>query len=137
VGKNNWQRRKRVRAMRERMRRDYRVVGDRWPLAIGIDGALIEAYEGVETPGVIREALTAHCREPAYLRGLARTLERYDLDGAIAGEVARKHRALARHRLTGEPPPGMRSVVPTPRSSPPLANRQRGVLTLSGARKRR
>ncbi|MBL8451004.1 MAG: ProQ/FinO family protein [Dechloromonas sp.] len=80
------------------LRADYAVFRDTLPLAIGIHKVLRERHPDFEAPA-LRTALRLHTTSTAYLKAIAKAEQRFDLDGAPAGEVSAEQRQQAETEL--------------------------------------
>ena len=74
------------------------------PLAVGVHRQLFPIAEGFGmSRSAVRRFLTAWTSTEAYLRALAEDgAQRFDADGAPAGEVGERDRARARQRMEGQ-----------------------------------
>lgn len=61
------------------------------PLKLGTFQDLMERHPGVFESAELKEALGQHTRSTRYLDGIARGLQRHDLDGQPAGDLATDH----------------------------------------------
>lgn len=69
------------------------------PLKVGIHKDILERHGDILTQGQVRQALYDYTRGPRYLRALASSAYRYDLDGSPSGEVEPSERRLAEDAL--------------------------------------
>jgi ProP effector len=73
---------------------EFVVFAEAKPLALGIHKALIEAQPGLAKTA-LRTALHTHTHSTRYLKGLVAGAPRYNLAGAVEGEVNAEQAALA------------------------------------------
>jgi sRNA-binding protein len=76
----------------------YNVFSAFYPLAIGIDKAVISAMPQFDETLILR-ALANHCHRPRYIKSLARGGNRYDLWGKPKGEVTSEEQKIATDHL--------------------------------------
>ena len=77
---------------------NFPVFRDCRPLALGIHKAILDKMPGLD-PALVRSAMKAHTASTRYLKALAGGRDRFDLDGAVAGEVTEEQRQLAETTL--------------------------------------
>jgi len=65
------------------------------PLKLRIQADILERAPGVFTKAALSAFLRRHTGRTGYLIALTRAAQRFDLDGAPAGEVSREHRQAA------------------------------------------
>lgn len=70
------------------------------PLKLHIQADIQARAPGVFSKAALSQFLRRYTASPAYLQALARTPQRYDLDGQAAGDVSDEHRSAARDELT-------------------------------------
>jgi ProP effector len=78
----------------------FPVFRDCLPLSIGIDKAIKAVLPEVSRKN-LRIALALHTHGNRYLRGMTKATQRFDLEGAPAGEVTEEHRQHAIEILRG------------------------------------
>lgn len=76
----------------------FPVFRDAQPLAIGIDGAILQRQPSVDR-NLLRRALHQYTTSTRYLKVLQGAHQRFDLDGNPAGEVSEDQRAHAAETL--------------------------------------
>jgi len=72
----------------------YPVVQQNQPLAIGIFKAIVALHPELDAK-LLRAALHQHTSATAYLKGMSKATERFDLEGKVAGEVTEEQRKFA------------------------------------------
>ena len=87
-----------VRALLEQLNAQFPVIAQAQPLAIGIDKALFEQLPDVPRKH-IRTALRVHTTSTRYLKSVARSTQRLDLQGQVAGEITEDQQAHAKEQL--------------------------------------
>ncbi len=70
------------------------------PLKLRIQADIQERAPGVFTKAVLSAFLRRHTGSHAYLMGLTKATQRFDLDGQVAGEITDEHRKAASEELT-------------------------------------
>ncbi|MEZ5608947.1 MAG: ProQ/FinO family protein [Rhodocyclaceae bacterium] len=82
------------RAMLKRLQAESPTFRDYKPLALKIDGAILERFPDFDRKN-LRTALRLHTASTKYLKGVERGTHRHDLDGAPVGELSDEHRQHA------------------------------------------
>jgi hypothetical protein len=80
------------------LRAQYPVFAEGLPLKIGILADLVNAGVGQATAKAFLKYYTGRAK---YIRAVASGVNRFNLDGTVAGEIAEKHRAFAVEQLKG------------------------------------
>ncbi len=76
----------------------YAVIKEGKPLAVGIHKAIIAIEPDISVPQ-LKVALKRHTNSTRYLKAVATGADRYDLAGAVAGNVTEEQKALAAETL--------------------------------------
>ena len=87
-----------ARALLKQLQADYTVFRQAKPLAIGIDKQLIAKLPDVNRK-TLRIALGIHTNSMRYLKVMEKATERFNLEGAVEGEVSETHRSHAAETL--------------------------------------
>lgn len=87
-----------ARSVKERLHEMFPVFRSALPLAIGIHRAVFARLPDIPVP-IVKAAISLHTSSTPYLKSISAAMERYDLDGAVAGEVTEEQRALATSQL--------------------------------------
>lgn len=118
---------------REQRDQDLRLLGERFavfregkPLAIGIHKSLREAVPEFDV-NRIRAVLGNHVRSTRYLKAVSQGGARFDLTGAVAGEVTEEQRAQAATELKAR----YRVVAERRRAEQEAKERQEKLLLLA------
>ncbi|MBS1156113.1 MAG: hypothetical protein H6R07_2037 [Proteobacteria bacterium] len=87
-----------ARSVLKELQKDFPVIRDCLPLAIGIDKQLIAQRPEISRK-LLRSALAAHTQSLRYLKELQNASVRFNLDGSNADPVSDEQRALAAKTL--------------------------------------
>lgn len=87
-----------ARSVKEQLHEMFPVFQSALPLAIGIHRTVFARLPDIPVP-IVRAAISLHTSSTPYLKSISAAKERYDLDGAVAGEVTEEQRALATAQL--------------------------------------
>lgn len=80
------------------LRQTYPTFGDCKPLALRIDAEIAKRHPELARKA-LRTALRIHVNSTRYLKAIEKGRERFDLDGAVAGEITDEQRAHAAQTL--------------------------------------
>lgn len=83
-----------ARGLLKELQKQFTVLGNYLPLAIGIDKQLFARLPEINRK-VLRNALGIHTNSMRYLRNMEKAIVRFDLDGNNADEVTDTHRTHA------------------------------------------
>ncbi|WP_218142705.1 ProQ/FINO family protein [Formivibrio citricus] len=83
-----------AREVLKKLQKDFAVIRDCKPLAIGIDKQMIALQPDINRK-LLRGALGIHTKSVRYLKSLQGANERFNLDGSTAGDVSEEQRTLA------------------------------------------
>ncbi|RTL52421.1 MAG: ProQ activator of osmoprotectant transporter prop [Rhodocyclaceae bacterium] len=87
-----------ARSVKEQLYKMFPVFRSALPLAIGIHRTIFARLPDLPIP-IVRAAISLHTSSTPYLRSISTATERYDLDGAVSGEVTEEQRAVAKAQL--------------------------------------
>ena len=82
----------------KQLQMEFPVIAEYRPLAIGIDKQLLATRPATDRKQ-LRVALGMHTHSVRYLKAMQEGTQRFDLQGAAAGEVSAEQRALASQAL--------------------------------------
>jgi ProP effector len=83
-----------ARALLKELQKQFTVLGECMPLAIGIDKQLVARLPEFDRK-ILRAALGIHANSLRYLRNMEKATVRFDLDGNSTDEVTETHRTHA------------------------------------------
>lgn len=87
-----------ARSVLKQLQRDFEVIRNYLPLAIGIDKQVMERQPEINKK-LLRNALGFHTKSVPYLKALQIATSRFNLDGSTAGEVDEEQRNRASQSL--------------------------------------
>lgn len=79
-----------ARALLKEFQKEFKVMRECMPLAIGVDKQLFERFPDISRR-TLRTVLGIHTNSTRYLKGMATATARFDLEGNPAGEVEQAH----------------------------------------------
>jgi len=87
-----------ARQLLKELQRQYPIMREAKPMAIGIDAEILAAMPDLERR-TLRTALRMHTGSTRYLKSMARETRRYNLAGEAVAEIADEHRERAKVML--------------------------------------